>query len=260
MQHRGAWQTTLQREVEEPDRERELDYYTLSRFVCLIFEIRIFHLITTFPFTILTSIIFGNVQKSFIVESVSNCFSPDWWLWWNRSVSVARRSEVKKKKYVKFVKWVVFMEWQGTFKLSFIIFFWDAYSEILPHNWNITTIPETTSSSHLCAIADYSHLSAEIVGIYTKFIFKIISKEYNWVRTAVMKAVDLESLSVDFISYLWSENRSLGKLWRPYNIRKVITRNLSKNENIMQCLHFLFLRLQSINKNRRTGITYQKQP
>ena len=51
-----------------------------------------------------------NVQKSFTVENVSNCYSPDRRLRRNTSVSVARVSEIKETRCVKCVKCVVFMD------------------------------------------------------------------------------------------------------------------------------------------------------
>ena len=46
-----------------------------------------------------------------------------------------------------------------------MFFLSDADPEIPPHTLKI---PETASSRHRCAVADYSHLSPEIVGICTR--------------------------------------------------------------------------------------------
>ena len=98
--------------------------------------------------------------------------------------------------------------------------------------WLLVAIPETASSRHCCAITNYSHVPQEIVGICIKVHLWAPAKNIKeiWLVT---KAVDLGSISLDFLSsYLWSYSRSLENLWTLSNMRNFITRNFSKNENM----------------------------
>ena len=88
--------------------------------------------------------------------------------------------------------YVVFMGWQGTLKVCFMLFLTVADPEIPPHIWKSSL---QHSSCHHSAIADYSHLSPETVGICTRVHLQVPVeniRKYNWVITALRRLWNLE--------------------------------------------------------------------
>ena len=73
-----------------------------------------------------------------------------------------------------------------------------------------------------------------------------------------MKIVDLESISVYFLSYLWLNNRSLENLWTLPDMLNFLARNFSENcewcAMFASCAFLIRGFQQRRNKNHRTGI------